>query len=247
MSFNEKTALITGASRGIGKAIALKLAEGGANLVLNFSGNVEKAEETKTACEAFGVKVILSQGNVSQGEDVKKIFALASEAFGSVDILVNNAGITRDNLLMKMTDEDYDMVMDTNLRGAFLCTREATRPMMKKRWGRIVNISSVVGILGQAGQANYATSKAGMIGLTKSVARELAPRNITVNAIAPGFIQTDMTDALSEEQKEAIAKNIPLARMGTGEDIAGIVAFLSSESGSYITGQVLSVDGGLAI
>lgn len=242
-----KTALITGGSRGIGRAIALELAKQGANVVINYAGNAQKAEETKAECEALGAKVLLAQGNVADSVAVKEIFATATEAFGTVDILVNNAGITRDNLLMKLSDEDYEAVLDTNLKGAFLCCREATRPMMKSRWGRIINISSVVGVMGQAGQANYAASKAGLIGLTKSVARELASRNITVNAIAPGFIQTDMTDALSQEQKDNISKNIPLTRFGTGEDVAAMVGYLASDLGSYITGQVISVDGGLAI
>lgn len=247
MSLQGKTALITGASRGIGKAIALELSRLGANIVLNYAGNQEKAQECAKECEALGIKTVLAQGDVSKSEDVKKIFQIATETFGTVDILVNNAGVTRDGLLMKLSDEDYDAVLDTNLRGAFLCTREATRPMMKSRWGRIINISSVVGVLGQAGQANYCASKAGLIGLTKSVARELASRQITVNAIAPGFIQTDMTDALTPEQKENISKNIPLTRLGTGEDVAHMVGFLASDMGSYITGQVISVDGGLAI
>lgn len=242
-----KTALITGASRGIGRAIALDLAKNGANLVLNYAGNQEKAEETKIACEELGATVVLAQGNVALAEDVKKIFQVAVNAFGQVDILVNNAGITRDSLLMKMTEEDWDMVMDTNLKGAYLTTKEATRPMMKARWGRVINIASVVGILGQAGQANYAASKAGLVGMTKSLARELAPRNITVNAIAPGFIQTDMTDALTQEQKESISQNIPLTRFGTGEDVAAMVTYLASEQGSYITGQVISIDGGLSM
>ncbi len=243
----KKTALITGGSRGIGRAIALELAKQGMNLVINYAGNTQKAEETKADCEKLGATVVLAQGNVADSQDVKKLFEVATEHLGAVDILVNNAGITRDNLLMKLSEEDYDAVLDTNLKGAFLCTKEATRPMMKARWGRIINISSVVGVMGQAGQANYAASKAGLIGFTKSMARELAGRNITVNAIAPGFIQTDMTDALTEEQKDAIRKNIPLNRFGTGEDVAAMVGFLASDMGNYMTGQVISIDGGLAI
>ncbi len=243
----QKTALITGASRGIGRAIALELAKEGHNIVINYAGNEVKALETKADCEALGAKVVLARGNVAVAEEVKGIFAMATEAFTAVDILVNNAGVTRDQLLMKLSEEDYDMVLDTNLKGAFLCSKEATRAMMKRRWGRIINISSVVGILGQAGQANYCASKAGLIGLTKSTARELASRHITVNAVAPGFIETDMTDALTQEQKDNISKNIPLARLGKGEDVAAVVAFLASDKGSYMTGQVLSVDGGLAI
>ncbi len=243
----EKTAVITGASRGIGKAIALELAKQGANIVINYAGNQSKAEETQAACEALGVKAVIAQGNVAVAEDVKRVFQIATEFGGNVDILVNNAGITRDNLLMKLSEEDFDAVLDTNLKGAFLCSKEVTRAMMKARWGRIIHISSVVGVLGQAGQANYAASKAGLIGLTKSMARELAGRNITVNAIAPGFIQTDMTDALTQEQKEKISGNIPLARFGTGEDIAAMVGFLAGDQGSYITGQVISIDGVVAI
>lgn len=247
MNLKGKTAIVTGGSRGIGKAIALELASQGANIVINYAGNLEKAKETQTECEAFGVETLLVQGDVSQTEQVKHLVDSAQSQFQTIDILVNNAGITRDGLLMRMSDEDYDQVMDTNLKGAFLCTRQVTRAMMKQRWGRIINISSVVGVLGQGGQANYAASKAGLIGLTKSVARELASRNITVNAIAPGFIQTDMTDALTPEQKEAISKNIPLERLGTGEDIAKMVGFLAGDTGSYITGQVISVDGGMAM
>lgn len=247
MILKDKTALVTGGSRGIGRAIALELAGMGANLVINYAGNEAKAQETKEECEKLGVSAIIVQGDVAKAEDVTNLMEKATEAFGSVDILVNNAGITRDGLLMKMSDEDFDAVLAANLRGAFLCTRAVTRGMMKKRWGRIINMASVVGVLGQAGQANYCASKAGLIGLTKSNARELASRNITVNAIAPGFIQTDMTAALTEEQQENICKNIPLARMGQAEDVAAMVGFLASDKGSYLTGQVISVDGGLAI
>lgn len=243
----QRTALITGASRGIGRAIALELAKQGHHIAINFAGNEAKAKETQSACEALGAKTLLVPGDVSQGDVVKEMFASIAQELGTVGILVNNAGVTRDNLLMKLSEEDYDSVMDTNLKGAFLCSREATRGMMKQRWGRIINISSVVGILGQAGQANYCASKAGLIGLSKSNARELASRNITVNAVAPGFIQTDMTDALSPEQVEAISKNIPLARLGKVEDVSGVVGFLASDLGSYVTGQVISVDGGLAM
>lgn len=246
-----KTALVTGASRGIGRAIALELASQGANIIVNYAGNREKAEETATLCEeigkAFSIKTMVIAADVSSSEDVKSMIDLGSKEMGSIDILVNNAGITKDGLLLRMSDEDFDAVMDTNLKGAFLCTRAVTRMMMKNRWGRIINLSSVVGILGQGGQANYAASKAGVIGLTKSVARELASRHITVNAVAPGFIQTDMTDALSAEQKAEISKNIPLERLGTVEDVAKIVGFLAGEHSSYITGQVISVDGGMAM
>lgn len=246
-----KTAVVTGGSRGIGRGIALELASQGANIVVNYSGNREKAEETARECEkigsAYGVKTLVIQADVSNSDEVKNMMDSALAEFKTIDILVNNAGITKDGLLIRMSDEDFDSVLDTNLKGAFLCTRAVTRPMMKQRWGRIINLSSVVGILGQAGQVNYAASKAGVIGLTKSVARELANRNITVNAVAPGFIQTDMTEALSQEQKDQIGKNIPLERLGTVEDIAKVVGFLVSDGGSYITGQVISVDGGMAM
>lgn len=242
-----KTALVTGASRGIGRAIALELANLGANIVINYAGNEEKAKETLAECEKLGVSGMIVQGNVASSSDVENMVKVTTEKFKTVDILVNNAGITKDGLLIRMSEEDFDSVMDVDLKGAFLCTKAVTRMMMKQRWGRIINLSSVVGILGQAGQANYCASKAGLIGLTKSNARELASRNITVNAVAPGFIQTDMTDALSAEQQESISKNIPLERLGTVEDVAKVVGFLASDAGSYITGQVISVDGGLAI
>lgn len=242
-----KTALITGASRGIGRAIALELASQGANIVVNYAGNEEKARETVEACEKLGVTAILAQGDVSSGEQVENVMKIATEQFKQVDILVNNAGITKDGLLLRMSEDDFDSVVDTNLKGAFLFTKAVTRSMMKQRWGRIINLSSVVGVLGQAGQVNYGASKAGVIGLTKSTARELASRNITVNAVAPGFIQTDMTAALSPEQQEQIGKNIPLERLGTPEDVAKVVGFLVGEGGNYVTGQVISVDGGMAM
>lgn len=242
-----KTAVVTGGSRGIGRAICLELASLGANIVINYAGNQEMADKTRSDCENLGVKAITVQGNVAQADAVKTLMATATEQFGSIDILVNNAGITKDGLLMKMSESDFDEVIDINLKGAFLCTKEVTRQMMKQRHGRIINLASVVGVIGNAGQANYAASKAGLIGFTKSVARELAPRHITVNAVAPGYIQTDMTAALSEEQSQALAKNIPLGRLGEANDVAKVVGFLAGESGSYITGQVLSVDGGMAI
>lgn len=242
-----KTALITGASRGIGRAIALELASKGVNIVVNYAGNEEKARETVESCEKFGVTAILAQGDVSSSEQVEKVMKIATEQFKQVDILVNNAGITRDGLMLRMSEEDFDAVVDTNLKGAFLFTKAVTRSMMKQRWGRIINLSSVVGVLGQAGQVNYGASKAGVIGLTKSTARELASRNITVNAVAPGFIQTDMTAALTPEQQEQIGKNIPLERLGTPEDVAKVVGFLVGDGGDYVTGQVISVDGGMAM
>ncbi|MFI3251330.1 MAG: 3-oxoacyl-[acyl-carrier-protein] reductase [Eubacteriales bacterium] len=242
-----KTAVITGGSRGIGRAIALELAGQSANIVINYAGNHEMAQKTVAECQELGVKAIALQGNVAVAEDVKKLIATAIETFGAIDILVNNAGITKDGLLMKMSESDFDDVMDINLKGAFLCTKEVTRPMMKQRSGRIINLSSVVGVIGNAGQANYSASKAGLIGFTKSVARELAPRGITVNAIAPGYIQTDMTAALTEEQSNTLLSHIPLGRLGETSDIAKLVGFLASENGAYITGQVLCVDGGMAI
>ncbi|MCY6485280.1 3-oxoacyl-[acyl-carrier-protein] reductase [Clostridium aestuarii] len=240
-----KTAIVTGASRGIGKAIALKFAELGANVVLNYRSSINAAEEVAKAIEAKGVKALLVQADVSKFEDGEKIINAAQEAFGSVDILVNNAGITKDTLLIRMKEEEFDNVIEVNLKGVFNCTKHAARVMMKQRSGKIINISSVVGLAGNAGQVNYAAAKAGILGITKSVAKELAARGITVNAIAPGFIATDMTEALSDKIKESIKSNIPLRKLGTPEDIADTAAFLVSDMANYITGQVISVDGGM--
>ena len=242
-----KTALVTGASRGIGKAIALRLAKEGANIAINFAGNVAAAEEVKAAIEADGGKAILVQADVSDSAAVDAMVKTVVDTFGGIDILVNNAGITRDGLLMRMKDEDWDAVLNTNLKSIFLCTKAVSKLMMKKRSGRIVNMSSVVGVNGNAGQANYSAAKAGAIGFTKSMAKELAGRGITVNAIAPGFIQTDMTAVLPEAVKESMAKSIPLGRLGAPEDIAGTVLFLVSDCASYITGQVINVDGGMVM
>lgn len=242
-----KSALVTGASRGIGRAIALKLASLGANVAINFAGNLAKAQEVKNEIESFGQKAILVQGNVADFETVQSIVKSVIENFGTIDILVNNAGITKDNLLIKMSESDFDDVIATNLKGVFNCTKAVTRLMMKQRGGRIVNMSSVVAMTGNISQANYAAAKAGIIGFTKSSAKELASRNVTVNAVAPGFICTDMTEALSDKVKDEMLKNIPAGKFGTTEDVANLVAFLVSDKAAYITGQVISVDGGMAM
>lgn len=240
-----KTALVTGASRGIGRAIALELAKNGANVVVNYAGNAAAAQEVVAAIEAMGGSAAAVQANVASMQEVEQMLNAASETFGNIDILVNNAGITRDNLLMRMKEEEFDAVIATNLKGVYNCIKAVTRPMMKQRSGRIINISSVVGAVGNPGQANYAAAKAGVIGLTKSVARELATRGITVNCVAPGFIATDMTDQLSDETKEALLKQIPLGHLGEAEQIAKVVRFLASDDASYMTGQTLHVDGGM--
>ena len=247
MSLTGKTAIVTGGSRGIGKAVCLELARRGCNIVLSFAGNTAAADQTAAECRALGVQALAVQGNVADADAVKALFDAALEKFGAVDILVNNAGITRDNLLMLLKEEDFDAVVDTNLKGTFLCMKAAVRPMMKQRHGRIISLSSVVGLHGNAGQVNYAASKAGVIGMTKSLAKELAGRNITVNAVAPGFIDTDMTAVLPDKAKEAILSSIPMARLGAAEDVASAVAFLASDEAGYITGQVLAVDGGMSM
>jgi 3-oxoacyl-[acyl-carrier protein] reductase len=239
-------ALVTGAGRGIGRATAVRLAREGAKVAINFKGNRSAAGEAKTLVEEAGSQAVLVQGDVAadgQAEEIVK----AALAFGDgrLDILVNNAGITRDNLLVRMSAEEWDAVIDLNLRGAFLVTKAAMRPMMRQRSGRIVNVASVSGLTGNAGQANYAAAKAGIIGLTRSVAREMAGRNITCNAVAPGFVPTDLTDPLPQKVKDELMRQIPLGRFGTVEDVAGAIAFLVSEDASYITGQVLVVDGGM--
>lgn len=242
-----KVALVTGASRGIGRAIALKLAAEGAAVVINYHGSMEKAKEVKAEIESDGGIAEIMQCNVADYQATEAMIRKVTDDFGRLDILVNNAGITRDGLLMKMSEEDYDTVLDTNLKGTFHCIRFAARQMLRQRGGRIINLSSVSGILGNAGQANYSASKAGVIGLTKSAARELASRGITVNAVAPGFIETEMTAVLSEEVKKASAAQIPLGYFGKPEDIAKTVAFLASDDAAYITGQVIQVDGGMVI
>lgn len=242
-----KIAVVTGASRGIGKEIAKTLAAKGATVVVNYNGSAEKAEETVKEIEALGGKAEALQCNVSDYDKAAEMMAYVVKTYGRVDILVNNAGITRDNLLMKMSEEDFDAVINTNLKGCFNTIRHMSRYFLKQRAGKIINISSVSGILGNAGQANYSASKAGVIGLTKAVARELASRGINVNAVAPGFVETDMTDTLSDSVKENLKSQIPLGKIGHPQDIAKTVAFLASPDADYITGQVLSVDGGMAI
>lgn len=240
-----QTALVTGASRGIGRSIALGLADLGANVAVNYAGSEAAAAEVVEAIQAKGVSAIAIKSNVGRTEEADAMVKQVLETFGRIDILVNNAGITRDNLIMRMKEEEFDQVIETNLKGVFNCLKAVTRPMMKQRYGRIINISSVVGALGNPGQANYVAAKAGVIGLTKSAARELASRGITVNAVAPGFIDTDMTRELPEDMREDLLGGIPLARLGQPEEIAGVVAFLASSSASYMTGQVLHVDGGM--
>jgi 3-oxoacyl-[acyl-carrier protein] reductase len=240
-----KVALVTGGSRGIGRAIAISLAEAGANVVVNYAGNEAAAAEVAAHIESLGRKALIIKANVGNSAEVDAMVKQTLEAFGQLDILVNNAGITRDNLIMRMKDDEFDEVINTNLKGVFNCVRSVTRTMMKQRSGRIINISSVVGTMGNPGQANYVAAKAGVIGLTKSAARELASRGITVNAIAPGFITTDMTDKLSDEMKAQLLLQIPLARFGQPDDIAKTVLFLASNEASYMTGQTLHIDGGM--
>ena len=247
MLLDGKTALVTGASRGIGRAIALCLAAEGARVAINYAGNVKAAEEVKAIIEAAGGTAILCQADIADSAAVEAMIADVVKEFGTIDILVNNAGITRDTLLMRMKDEDFAKVLDTNLKGVFYCTKAVSKLMMKKRSGRIVNMASVVGLVGNAGQTNYAAAKAGVIGFSKSAAKELASRGITVNVVAPGFIGTDMTAGLPESVKEKMLQDIPLGRMGEPEDVANAVLFLASDQASYITGQVVNVDGGMVM
>ncbi|PTY61932.1 beta-ketoacyl-ACP reductase [Staphylococcus aureus] len=240
-----KSALVTGASRGIGRNIALQLAEEGFNVAVNYAGSKEKAEAVVEEIKAKGVDSFAIQANVADADEVKAMIKEVVSQFGSLDVLVNNAGITRDNLLMRMKEQEWDDVIDTNLKGVFNCIQKATPQMLRQRSGAIINLSSVVGAVGNPGQANYVATKAGVIGLTKSAARELASRGITVNAVAPGFIVSDMTDALSDELKEQMLTQIPLARFGQDTDIANTVAFLASDKAKYITGQTIHVNGGM--
>lgn len=247
MNLSNKVALITGGSRGIGKEIALELAKNGVNIVISYVNNMEKATAVIDEIISYGVKAMAVCADVSVEEDVLHMIKTVEEEFGTIDILVNNAGITKDNLIIRMKEEDWDSVMDVNLKGTFLCTKAVSRIMMKKRYGKIINITSVVGIMGNAGQSNYSASKAGVIGFTKSMAKELASRGIRVNAIAPGFIETDMTEVLKDEIKDTMLKAIPLNSFGNPKDIANLVVFLASERSDYITGQIINVDGGLLI
>lgn len=247
MLLENKTAIVTGGSRGIGRAICVALAKEGANIVTCYAKGAAAAEETVDMCREYGVQAVAVQADVAVPGEVEALFAEALKITGTIEILVNNAGITRDGLLLRMSDDDFNQVIDTNLRGAFYCMRAASKLMMKKRYGRIVTISSVVGVSGNAGQVNYAASKAGVIGMTKSLAKELGSRNVTANAVAPGFITTDMTEGLPDAVKEQMAKEIPLSRMGRPEDVADAVTFLVSDKASYITGQVLHVDGGMVM
>ena len=247
MLLDGKTALVTGASRGIGRAIALRLAEEGAQVAVNYAGNVKAAEEVKSVIEAAGGKAMLCQADVADSKAVDAMVESVVKEFGTIDILVNNAGITRDTLLVRMKDEDFDKVLDTNLKGVYYCTKVVSKLMMKKRTGRIVNMASVVGLVGNVGQTNYAAAKAGVIGFSKAAAREMASRGVTVNVVAPGSIDTDMTVVLPEKVKEKIIADIPLGKMGEPKDIANAVLFLVSDQASYITGQVVNVDGGLVM
>lgn len=245
ISLTDRVAVITGSSRGIGASMAVELARLGAKVVVNHRNSQDSAEAVLAQINDIGGEGIIIQADVSQAEDAQRLIKNSLAAFGQIDLLINNAGTTRDTLLMRMKEEEWDLVIETNLKSAYHCSKAVLRPMMKKRYGRIINITSVVGLAGQEGQSNYAASKAGLIGFTKSLAREVGSRSITVNAIAPGFIPTALTDVLPEEQKTMIIERTPLGRMGNAEDIAFAVAFLGSEQASFITGQVLSVDGGL--
>jgi 3-oxoacyl-[acyl-carrier protein] reductase len=247
MQLAGKTALITGSARGLGKAVAIKLASLGANIVLNDIPSSEELDATSEELRKAGYNAAVTRGDVRNQVDVKAMISTAVESFGSLDILVNNAGVTRDKPMAMMSEEDWDLVLDINLKGAFLCTKFAVKQMIRQKYGRIVNIASVAGRYGNRGQANYSASKAGLIGLTKSTAKEFAPKGITCNAVAPGLIQSQMTDVLPEEVRQKYLENIPLGRFGTPEDVANVVAFLASDEASYVTAQVIDIDGGLVM
>lgn len=242
-----RVAVVTGGGRGIGRAIAVRLAQEGANVAVVYRANDDAAQETVALVRKAGVECAAFKGDVAESDDVQRVFGEINAEFGRLDILVNNAGVTRDNLMMRMKEEEFDEVLRINLKGTYLCTRAALRGMVRARWGRIVNVTSVVGLIGNAGQANYAASKAGIIGFTKSVAREVAQRGITANAIAPGYVETELTGGLSEEIKDQIRAQIPAGRIGEPEEIADAVAFLAGEGASYVTGQTLAVDGGMVM
>jgi 3-oxoacyl-[acyl-carrier protein] reductase len=247
LSLKDKVALVTGGSRGIGRAIASSLAAAGATVVVNYKGNAAAADEVVRDIGAEDGQALAIQADISQSQEVERMFKAVLDRYSRLDILVNNAGITRDTLLLRMKEDDFDAVLDTNLRGVFLCTKAALRPMTKARGGRIINITSVVGLMGNAGQSNYAAAKAGIIGFTKSTAREMASRGITVNAVAPGYIETELTGLLSEQIRAAILENIPLGRLGAPQDVASLVCFLASDAAAYITGQTITVDGGMVM
>ena len=247
MNLDGKVAVVTGSSRGIGSAIALAMAEAGADVIINYYSGEEEAQKMVEKVEAKGVKSKAYQADVSNADDVKKFIKAVKKDFGKIDIMVNNAGITRDTLLMRMKEKDWDRVLDVNLKSVFLCTKAVSRIMMKQRSGKIINISSVVGLIGNPGQANYTAAKAGVVGFTKTIARELGSRNVNVNAIAPGFIESDMTESLPEKVKEEMLNSIPLDRFGKPEDVADLALFLASDKSDYITGQVLNVDGGMVM
>ncbi len=247
MDVSNQVAVVTGGSRGIGRATCIQLAKAGAHVVINYAGNEGAAKETQKQCEQYGVQAVLVQGNVALEADVDRLFEEALKINGRIDILVNNAGITKDNILLRMKTEEFDDVINVNLKGAFLCMKKASRIMLKQRYGRIINLSSVVGLRGNIGQLNYAASKAGVIGMTKSLAKELAARNVTVNVIAPGMIATEMTEEIADAAKEAILSTIPMGKPGEAEDVANAIVFFASKEAAYLTGQVLCVDGGMAV